>query len=186
MSLELLGLPLLTYNDIPSFLLPTNPYHSAMVPVMQEHIQTLEKYPNPCVLANTFYALEEISIKPIPNLNFISIGPLIPTYFTDGKDQSDNSFGCDLFQSSSEINYLGWLDSKPRQSVIYISFGSLVVLPKRQKEELLEGLLENGRPFLWVIRDCKNEEDEYFKGTKIENGMIVPWCSQVEVLLKVF
>lgn len=40
MSLELLGLPLLTYNDIPSFLLPTNPYHSAMVPVMQEHIQT--------------------------------------------------------------------------------------------------------------------------------------------------
>lgn len=59
----------------------------------KKHIQTLEKDPNPCVLENTFYALEEISIKTIPNLNFISVGLLIPSYFTDGKYQSDNSFG---------------------------------------------------------------------------------------------
>ncbi|KAJ0655662.1 putative crocetin glucosyltransferase [Helianthus annuus] len=51
-----------------------------------------------------------------------------------------------------------------------------------QAEEMASGLLESGRPFLWVIR----EGDQLVKLSKIDElkkqGMIVSWCSQVEVL----
>ncbi|KAM0038253.1 putative crocetin glucosyltransferase [Helianthus debilis subsp. tardiflorus] len=47
---------------------------------------------------------------------------------------------------------------------------------------MASGLVESGRPFLWVIRDS----DQAGKLSNIEvlkkQGMIVSWCSQVEVL----
>ncbi|KAA8548349.1 hypothetical protein F0562_000033 [Nyssa sinensis] len=137
-SIKLPGLPLLTCNDLPSFLFPNNSHSSAIVPIMQEHMQTLEKDPNPCVLVNTFDALEEDSIRAIADKKVITIGPLIPSAFYDGDDPSDTSFGCDLFDGSKD--YLQWLDSKPKGSVVYVSFGSLAVLQKRQMEEISKGL----------------------------------------------
>ena len=51
-------------------------------------------------------------------------------------------------------------------------------------EEIACGLLDCGRPFLWVIRAKENGEEEKLScREKLEQrGMIVPWCSQVEVL----
>lgn len=185
-SVKLPGLPPLTKNDIPSFLLPTNQYYSSMNPTFKEHIQNLEQDPNPCVLVNTFDALEEDSISVVDNskIKMISIGPLVPSAFCDGHDLSDTAFGCDLLTQSSR-DYIQWLDRKPDGSVIYVSFGSMVVLKKRQKEEILQGLVGSGRNFLWVIREDAEGED---LKAAIENelkgleGLIVPWCSQVEVL----
>ncbi|KAI7753870.1 hypothetical protein M8C21_025626, partial [Ambrosia artemisiifolia] len=55
-------------------------------------------------------------------------------------------------------------------------------LESNQVEEMASGLVESGRPFLWVIRDG----GQAGKLSKIEvlkkQGMIVSWCSQVEVL----
>ncbi|KAL6343179.1 hypothetical protein AAG906_020977 [Vitis piasezkii] len=99
---------------------------------------------------------------------------------------SDTSFGGDLFRRSKD--YIGWLNSKPESSVIYVSFGSLAVLSKQQSEEIARGLLDSGRPFLWVIRakekgEEEKEEDKLSCYAELEQqGMIVPWCSQVEVL----
>ncbi|KAJ4959327.1 hypothetical protein NE237_026438 [Protea cynaroides] len=77
-----------------------------------------------------------------------------------------------------------WLNSKTNASVVYVSFGSLSELSKPQMEAIENGLLESRRPFLWVIR--KGEEDkEKIMATfeqKNQGGLIVPWCSQVEVL----
>jgi hypothetical protein len=62
----------------------------------------------------------------------------------------------------------------------YVSFGSLVVLAKQQMEEIARGLLDSGRPFLWVIRAKENieEEKEEDKLSCVEEleekGMIVP------------
>ncbi|ONK80802.1 uncharacterized protein A4U43_C01F21920 [Asparagus officinalis] len=48
-------------------------------------------------------------------------------------------------------------------------------------EEILRGLKESGRPYLWVVRkDCRLEEVELDKLG--ENAMVVEWCSQVRVL----
>ncbi|KAL3726581.1 hypothetical protein ACJRO7_031479 [Eucalyptus globulus] len=184
--ISLPGLPPLTPEDLPSFLLPTDP-NFPIVPTFQEHILTLEKETNPCVLLNTFDALEEDLIKAgMENMKLFAIGPLIPLAYLDDKDRPlDNSFGCDLFDCSTD--YLQWLDSKPASSVIYVSFGSLAVLKKNQMEELCQGLSESGQPFLWVIRPSDTSEQEeidtMIKGRiDGDSGLIVPWCLQVEVL----
>lgn len=93
-------------------------------------------------------------------------------------------------------DYKEWLDSQAEGSVIYVSFGTIAVISKRQTEEVARGLLAAGRPFLWVIRQKGNgaegkekveeeeeEEEELSCREELEKqGMIVPWCSQLEVL----
>ncbi|XP_062164979.1 phloretin 4'-O-glucosyltransferase-like [Alnus glutinosa] len=185
-SVELTGLPLFASRDLPSYLLASNTY-TFMLPTFQEQLEALEKESKPRILVNTFDALEPDALRAIEKYNLIGIGPLIPSAFLDGKDPSDTCFGGDLFQSSKD-HYIEWLNSKPKSSVIYVSFGSLLVLAKQQMEEIARGLLDCGRPFLWVIRAKQNGEEEK-EDDKLscreeleEKGMIVPWCSQLEVL----
>ncbi|KAI5653763.1 hypothetical protein M9H77_30950 [Catharanthus roseus] len=183
-SVKISNLPLFSSSDLPTFLLPTDQYFATSA-YFNEHMKYLEDDPKPCVLINTFHNLEEASIKAIDNIQVIPIGPLIPSAFTDGNDPEDKSFGCDLFDSNRS-DYLQWLDSKPPHSVIYVSFGSLAVLKKEQKVEILQGLLESGRSFLWIIRPSDDDEDEAVKASIQEGssgkGIILSWCSQVEVL----
>ncbi|KAA8527888.1 hypothetical protein F0562_035243 [Nyssa sinensis] len=183
-SIELPGLPVLTNRDLPSFFLPSNPFNFAL-PAHKEHFDTLDKETNPQVLINTFDALESEALKAIPKLNLLAVGPLIPSAFLGGEDPSDTSFGGDLFEKSGD--YVEWLNSKPKSSVIYVSFGSISVLSKKQMEEIASGLLESKRPFLWVIREEQQNgekvEDKLSCREELEKqGIIVPWCSQVEVL----
>ncbi|KAJ4968737.1 hypothetical protein NE237_015438 [Protea cynaroides] len=184
-SIELPGLPTLTCRDIPSFFLPSNTYAFALKS-FKEQFETLRQETKLRVLVNTFDALEPQGLKAIEKLNLVAVGPLIPSAFLDGKDPSDKSFGADLFKGSKD--YIDWLDSKPNSSVIYVSFGSIAVLPKRQMEAMANGLLQSRRPFLWVIRRSENgaENEENKIPDQLEElndeGLIVPWCSQVEVL----
>ena len=178
-TIELKGLPPFALMELPSFLLPTSP-HNSVIPTFQEHIQTLEKDPNPRVLLNTFDALEKEAIQAVVNINLIPIGPLV--------DLVPSASLCDLFESSKDYHH--WLNSKPKNSVVYVSFGSLVALQRKEMEEIMHGLVESGRPFLWVIRSSENgglEIEDTMKNKLKEEGqegqgLIVPWCSQVEVL----
>ncbi|KAI3420733.1 uncharacterized protein J3R85_012542 [Psidium guajava] len=178
------GLPPLTGRDIPSFLSPGNPF-SFLLTLIEKQIQVLKEDRKPRVLVNTFDALESEQLNAIDELELVAIGPLMPS--VEGRDSSDALLGGDLFQGSGD--YVKWLGTKPAASVIYVSFGSISTLPKPQKEEIARGLLSTGRPFLWVIRkggdDGKQEEPEDELSCEEElrkRGMIVPWCSQVEVL----
>ncbi|XP_059650960.1 crocetin glucosyltransferase, chloroplastic-like [Cornus florida] len=186
-SIKLPGLPSLTSDDLPSFLLPSSSAtYSFALPSFKEQLDTLDEEINPKVLVNTFDALEPEALRAIDKLKLIAVGPLIPSAFLGGKDPSDTSFGGDLFQKTKD--YIEWLNSKPKSSVVYISFGSLLEFSKQQKEEMAKALLESGRPFLWVIRAKENgeeekEEDRLSCMDELEQqGMIVPWCAQVEVL----
>ncbi|XP_048139328.1 phloretin 4'-O-glucosyltransferase-like [Rhodamnia argentea] len=183
LPIHLPGLPPLMAGDIPSFCNAKNEYNFSL-PLFQRHFEVLLEEANPRVLANTFDALEPDAIRAVDKFEVIGIGPLIPSAFLDGQDPSDNSFGGDLFKSSS--GYIEWLDTKPKASVIYLSFGSIYVLSRPQKEEMGRALVEAGRPFLWVIRESgkeEKEEDSLSLKEELEKlGMIVPWCSQVQVL----
>ncbi|XP_075504856.1 crocetin glucosyltransferase, chloroplastic-like [Primulina tabacum] len=183
--------PGLPYNfsksDLPSFILPESAEsYGFVLPSFKEQIEALDLETKPKVLVNNFDVLEPDALKSIENYVFIGIGPLIPPAFlTDGQVLlSDKSFGGDLFQKSDD--YIEWLNSNPDSSVVYVSFGSLLNLPKSQMEEIAEGLLDSKKPFLWVIRanQDENEEDEKLSCMEeLENlGKIVPWCSQLEVL----
>ncbi|KAI8005042.1 hypothetical protein LOK49_LG08G02198 [Camellia lanceoleosa] len=186
---ELPVLPQLSSRDLPSFLVHSNPDSDSkpckdLLLAIKEQLHTLNEEANPRILVNTFDALEPEVLRAIEKLNLIAIGPLVPYAFLDRKHPSNSSFGADLFQKSRD--YLEWLDSKLESSVVYVSFGSMAILSKRQVEEIARGLLGSHRPFLWVIRATENgekEEDELSCREELDQlGMIVPWCSQVEVL----
>lgn len=183
-AVQLPGLPLLARHDLPSFVVPQNPYALAL-PTFKEHIEILEQETKPRVLVNTFDALEAEVVKAMDKyINLVGIGPLMPSAFVDGKNPSETAFGGDLFKVTKEYKEMEWLNTRPESSVIYVSFGSLSVLAKPQMEELARGLIETGRPFLWVIRESGEEGEEGLSCDKelAKQGMIVPWCSQVEVL----
>ena len=177
---------MLSSSDLPSFLVPSKASaHNFVLKLHQKQLEQLNRESNPRVLVNSFDALESEALRAINKFKLMGIGPLLPSAFLDGKDPSDSSFGGDIFRGSKD--YIQWLNSNVESSVIYLSCGSLSVLPKQQSEEIARGLLDSGRPFLWVIRAKENEEEE--KEDKLscveeleQLGMIVPWCSQVEVL----
>ena len=77
--------------------------------------------------------------------------------------------------------------------MLYVSFGTLAVLSKKQLVELCKALIQSRRPFLWVITDksYRNKEDEQekeedcissFREELDEIGMVVSWCDQFRVL----
>ncbi|KAL0403677.1 UNVERIFIED_CONTAM: UDP-glycosyltransferase 75C1 [Sesamum radiatum] len=189
-NLRLPGLPiLLSKRDLPSFMLPdSSETYSFALTFLKEQLEALDVETKPKVLVNTFDTLEPDALKVIDKYELIGVGPLIPSAFLDGKDPSDTSFGGDLFQKYDD--YIEWLNSKPESSVVYVSFGSMLSLPRAQMEEIAKALLDSSRPFLWVIRvnekanEEKKEEDERLSCMEeLEKvGKIVPWCSQLEVL----
>lgn len=146
-------------NDIPAYLVPDHPFSSIIIPVLREHIEELEKSPEYFVFLNTFEELEQEAIKEFDKkYNVYAIGPLIPSAFSDGNDSIDRSFGGDFFSKTGETNYFQWLDSKQEHSVIFVAFGSVVVLNKEQKDEILNGLIGSGRSFLCVVRPSKKRK----------------------------
>ncbi|XP_038875286.1 UDP-glycosyltransferase 75C1-like [Benincasa hispida] len=176
---KLQGLPLLTTNDMPSFLSPSSP-HAFLLPLFKQQIEVLlldQKSQPKVVLVNTFDVLEMQALEAIDGLKILGIGPLI-----------NPNFEPSLFANDDIIHdeyYIEWLNSKPNSSVVYISFGSLYVLSNTQKEEIVHALLESGYTFLWVM--IGGEDDDQKQGIKecllLEGqGKIVSWCCQIEVL----
>ncbi|KAL0718736.1 hypothetical protein Bca4012_068059 [Brassica carinata] len=180
---EFPNLPTLETRDLPSFLSPSNTSNTAQA-VFLELMEFLREEPNVKVLVNTFDSLEPEALTAVPGIEMVAVGPLLPPdMFTRSEPVKDQS------------SYTLWLDSKTESSVIYVSFGTMVELSKKQITELARALIEWKRPFLWVITDKANREAkiEGEDETEIEKiaclrheldevGMIVSWCSQVEVL----
>ena len=59
-----------------------------------------------------------------------------------------------------ESEWLNWLNSKQNDSVLYVSFGSLIRLPHAQLVEIAHGLESSGHDFIWVIRKRCGDGDE--------------------------
>jgi len=111
-----------------------------------------------------------------------TIGPCIPSMFLDERVQDDNDYGISIFGPNSEA-CIRWLDNKPKDSVVYVSFGSLAGLSEDQTKEMAYGLIDCGMYFIWVVRDsekCKLPKE--FLESLLEKGLIVNWCPQLQVL----
>ncbi|KAL8552059.1 hypothetical protein ACS0TY_000937 [Phlomoides rotata] len=125
--------------------------------------------------------------KPIPNL--FSIGP-VHTHLK-ARLESEN-LESSLASSSfyeEDRSCITWLDSQPPKSVLYVSFGSVTLLKRKELLEFWYGLVNSGLKFLWVMRPDSITGDykenpipvELEEGTK-ERGYIVGWVPQNEVL----
>ncbi|KAL5707107.1 limonoid glucosyltransferase [Ranunculus cassubicifolius] len=184
LSVSLPGLPTLDSDEVPSFLHPFDPpRHKSLKTAILAQFKNLEK--SFCVLTDSFEELEKDAIEGMSKL--CPIKPVGPLYkFKDGDD--GNNVRADMWSASDEC--IEWLDSKPAGSVVYVSFGSIVFLGKKQMEELARGLLNSGQPFLWVVKPPPKEfsEDggrlpEGFIEEAEGKGLIVNWCPQDRVLV---
>ncbi|KAF3531279.1 hypothetical protein DY000_02039079 [Brassica cretica] len=176
--IKLPSLPLLRLRDLPSFIVPTNAY-AFVLPAFLEQIESLKQEETPKILVNSFQELEQEALTSVlDSFKIVPIGPLI-TSRTD---------------SETNAEYVEWLDTKSDSSVLYISFGTLAVLSKKQLVELCKALIESRRPFLWVItdksyrrskEDVEEKEEEIissFREELEEIGVVVSWCDQFRVL----
>lgn len=123
-------------------------------------------------------AVEEMS-KIGPTL---TIGPTIPSFYIDNHNENDKKYELNLFSIKPEeaSSTTKWLETKPKGSVVYMSFGSLANMSIIQMVELAVGLVESNYFFIWVVRE--SEEWKIPKGFVAEKGLILKWCSQIEVL----
>ncbi|KAG9142211.1 hypothetical protein Leryth_007654 [Lithospermum erythrorhizon] len=182
-TIQLPGLPEMKGRDLPSFFRDSGlDVFSPALTYMGEHVKTLDSEENPRVLINTFEGLEPEALGAIEKYKMFPVGPFFPLSLCNGKNKSlGSSLVSDLYEESDY--YLKWLNSQPESSVVYISFGSMLVLPKKQTEEIAKALLESGRPFLWVMRDDNKQETLSCMEKLEQQGKIVSWCSQLDVLM---
>ncbi|KAL4610707.1 hypothetical protein ACB092_08G070100 [Castanea dentata] len=87
-----------------------------------------------------------------------------------------------------DTSCMAWLGKQTKNSVIYVSLGSIAAMDERELFEMAWGLANSEQRFLWVfrpdsIRGSKNEVlSQIFKETIGERGCIVNWAPQKEVL----
>ncbi|KAK3043201.1 hypothetical protein RJ639_001634 [Escallonia herrerae] len=181
MNVELPGLPSLCTEDLPSFILPSSSV-SSFPKMLYELFQDMKKLK--WGLGNSFQELETDVIETMDEIHPIwPVGPLVPSSLLGKEDATDE--GIDLFKS--EDTCIEWLNHQKPSSVIYISFGSLLMESPKEKESIATALTRSGHPFLWVVKpsDSKSEESEGtmpLKNGMGDQGLIVKWSPQTQVL----
>ncbi|CAN4077917.1 unnamed protein product [Withania somnifera] len=108
--------------------------------------------------------------------------------FTIGPFHSHFSASSSSLMSQDQTS-ISWLDTKPPNSVIYISFGSIAALECNDFLEIAWGLANSNHPFLWVVRPGMIRDSEWlellpseFLETVDGRGQIVKWAPQQQVL----
>lgn len=180
------GVPTLHPRDLPTFFNETDAESQYLLDLFRKSMQSSRRAD--WVLCNSFDDLESAETNASMNLQppVLRVGPLLPVRYLNGESpDEDIGIGTSLLK---EYESSEWLDTKPSGSVIYVSFGTLIHVSKAQLEEIAMGLKDSKQPFLWVLRpdivastvsDCLPEG---FLDVMGSQGLIVPWCNQLQVL----
>ncbi|KAF2321754.1 hypothetical protein GH714_002125 [Hevea brasiliensis] len=111
---------------------------------------------------------------------YYAIGPIFP-----------NDFSKTIAATSlwPESQCTQWLDKRPHGSVLYVSFGSYAHVTRSDLEQIANGLSFSQVSFVMVLRpDVVVSSDDAdplpvgFQEEVADRAIIVPWCSQREVL----
>ncbi|KZV14099.1 cinnamate beta-D-glucosyltransferase-like [Dorcoceras hygrometricum] len=183
-DVQLPSMPLLRYDEIPSFLHPKTSYPFVRRAILGQ----FDKLEKPfCILIDTFEELEHEIIDYMSNIcrPIKSIGPLFKDLETP-EMSSNATIRVDFLTADDCTEFL---DSKPSGTVVYISFGSVVYLKQEQVDEIAYGLLSSGVSFLWVMKPPAPETGllphvlpEGLMEKVGDRGKIVQWSPQEEVL----
>ncbi|KAL6144096.1 hypothetical protein ACLB2K_054791 [Fragaria x ananassa] len=143
------------------------------------------------IVVHTFEALEPDVLEALSSNTtcklppVYAIGPL-QLLLNQIPEHPLKSVGYSLRKEETEC--LQWLNgNKAPNSVVYVNFGSLVVMTSKQLIEFAWGLANSKLPFLWVIRpdlvagECAILPPEFVAETK-ERCLIASWCPQEQVL----
>ncbi|KAF5446499.1 hypothetical protein F2P56_032123, partial [Juglans regia] len=174
------GLPPLEPQDLPSFLYILGSYPGSLE-MLTGQFSNIEKAD--WVLCNTIYELEQEAVDWMSKIMPLrTVGPTIPSMFLDKRLEDDKDYGFSVFKPNTDA-CLKWLNDRPKGSVVYVSFGSLVALEAEEMQELAWGLRMSNSYFLWVVRATEEAKlPKNFVEETSEKGLMVHWCPQLEVL----
>ncbi|XP_023916168.2 7-deoxyloganetin glucosyltransferase [Quercus suber] len=155
--------------------------------VFRSVVDAAERAPSASgIIVHTFDELEQEVLHALSTMfpHVYAIGPLEPQLNHLSNDNLE-SIGYGLWKE--ETVCLNWLNSKAPNSVIYVSFGSIVVMTPSQLIEIGWGLANCKHPFLWIIRPDLVEGGSTILSPEFqeeinERGLITSWCPQEEVL----
>ncbi|KAL4193709.1 hypothetical protein AMTRI_Chr06g178120 [Amborella trichopoda] len=177
------GMPPLSLQDLPKFIAQPKA-DRFLLDLLLGQFKNIDKADY--VLLNSFDCLETGVIEGMaepwsPKM----IGPALPSLYLDSRNTRATKTGD---EQGKLVNCLGWVDERPDGSVVYVSFGSLAALTVEQMEEIGGALRSIKWPFLWVVRppyayeQGRNSLPDGFLDATSEQGLVVPWCPQLEVL----
>ncbi|CAL4927427.1 unnamed protein product [Urochloa decumbens] len=168
-------MPAIDATELPWFSLgKSQESRGAMIQSLVKNNQTFRLAET--IVCNTFREIESaaLALLPIPAL---AIGPL---------EAPKSTLAAGHFWAEDET-CLPWLDAQAPGSVVYVAFGSLTVFDAERLQELADGLVLAGRPFLWVVRP--NFADgvgegwlDAFRRRVAGEGLVVGWAPQQRVL----
>ncbi|KAK4353591.1 hypothetical protein RND71_025785 [Anisodus tanguticus] len=166
------GVDAIEPGDLPSYLQDPEPWG-----IMHRYIfKSLEDARKAdVIICNTVQELESSTISALQEIKpFYALGPIFPNGFT-------KSIPTNLWRESDTVP---WLNSKPKGSVMYISFGSLANITRQDTLEMAHGLLLSIVSFIWVVRpdNTWNLLPSRFEDDVKDRGLVVPWCSQIDVI----
>ncbi|PIA29593.1 hypothetical protein AQUCO_05800020v1 [Aquilegia coerulea] len=189
------GLPQLALQDFPSCVVVLEPTPPTSLNILLGQFSNIEKAD--WLLFNTFDQLESQVLQWMGDLWRVrTIGPTTPSMYLDKRVEGDTENSLNMFKPSDVSYYIKWLNTKETGSVLYISFGSIAELGKEQMEEVIWGIKQSDKDFIWVVREKEqsklptnlfsvDDDDEMMMMmmvNKKKQGLLVPWCSQLEVL----
>lgn len=171
-------------SDLPTFLRTTDE-NDIMFNYNLESVNKALKMGS--LILNTFDELEcdVLDVLETKFDNVYTIGPL-NLLCEQICDEELESLDSSLWKEDNKC--LDWLDKKQPRSVVYVNYGSLVIMTPAQLREFAWGLANSMYDFLWVIRpnlvEGGNEiisSDGFLDEIK-NRGMILEWCPQEKVL----
>ncbi|KAI3731118.1 hypothetical protein L1987_62301 [Smallanthus sonchifolius] len=146
------------------------------------------------LILNTFEELDSVVLPHMRKLcpNIYSIGPMHSLHKTELMANTKPPSQEIAFSNSvwkEDKTCMSWLDKHGPKSVIYVSIGSLATMTVEQLLEVWYGVVNSGKPFLWVRRpgsitggyDESRFPVELLERTK-EIGCIVEWAPQEDIL----
>ncbi|KAL9231715.1 hypothetical protein vseg_006906 [Gypsophila vaccaria] len=143
-NVQIPTLPLLKWDEVPTFLHPTTPYLFLRRAIL-EQFKNITK-PS-CILMDTFYELEKDTVDFSMNLlGQTAVRPIGPLF----KKIVSGSSQVRADKHKADTDCLKWLDTQAEGSVVYISMGTVVHLKQEQVDEIAAALEAAGVAFLWV------------------------------------
>ncbi|KAK1618437.1 hypothetical protein QYE76_023954 [Lolium multiflorum] len=177
------GLRSMRIRDFPSFIRSTDPDEFMVGYAIKETERTASAS---AVIINSFADLESQEVATIETLlGLPKVYMLGPLPLVSAPHSTAIVSGLSLWKEQEEC--LQWLHGKDTGSVVYVNFGSIVVMTNEQMVEFAWGLANSGREFIWIIRrdlvrgDAAVLPPEFLAATA-ERGFMASWCPQQEVL----
>ncbi|KAL9311666.1 Flavonol 3-O-glucosyltransferase UGT89B1 [Arabidopsis thaliana] len=135
------------------------------------------------LVVNSFTAMEGVYLEHLKREmghdRVWAVGPIIPL-------SGDNRGGP---TSVSVDHVMSWLDAREDNHVVYVCFGSQVVLTKEQTLALASGLEKSGVHFIWAVKEPVEKDStrgnilDGFDDRVAGRGLVIRgWAPQVAVL----